>query len=266
MLDLAKTWFSFEHYVLCAAQVGLDRVQPDSAQFERVSGLEAERAIALALNDAGLRRALLRLWSDAQAPSVQDAGRSLAAGQWVATMLLRAGAPLMLLRRRLPRITGPLSLAATARAAVPSEPPVKQGVTLEFEVLYDDDDCAAGLSYEVTGPSGPIVGRLDRHGYAFHDPVDPGGYRATFGKGTEPPKIGDKGWLDLELTDSSGAPMAGAKYQLKLSSGELREGVLDQNGRLVLAGVPEGDHEFTFPEIDVAMVEGGADSGAEASA
>ena len=57
------------------------------------------------------------------------------------------------------------------------------------------------------------------------------------------------------VVDSSGAPRAGIAYQVKLSSGETRSGVLDANGRLLLAGIPEGAHEITFPMVDATSIE-----------
>ncbi len=39
-------------------------------------------------------------------------------------------------------------------------------------------------------------------------------------------------WLNLELRDSRGAPMAGRPYALTLPDGSVREGTLDDEGRL----------------------------------
>lgn len=39
-------------------------------------------------------------------------------------------------------------------------------------------------------------------------------------------------WLNLELRDSTGAPLAGRPYSLTLADGSIREGALDRDGGL----------------------------------
>jgi hypothetical protein len=250
MLDLNLTSLSFENYLLQPA-----RAPVDDAQFERVSRHEAARAVALALHDAGLRRALLRLWGDAHPPSAAagTGANDVLAERWMTAMLTRPGAPLLLLRRRLPRITGHLALQGALPPQAPPEPKRDEAIWLEFEVLYDDESGAAGSRYRVEGPSAS-AGRLDKFGYAYQNPVDPGSYRAIFDDAPPEPPI-DPGWLVIEVVDSSGAPRAGVAYQVKLSNGQTRNGVLDPNGRLLLAGVPEGSHEITFPKVDASSIE-----------
>ena len=249
MHDSSMTWLSFEEYVLRDA-----RAEVDPTQLERVAPGEALFVIGRALRDAGSQRALLRLWSDAR-PGAHGAPRhDVLARSWVEAMLLRPGAPLILWRRRPARSNAPLSPYAPPPQRPPEEPPPTEGFTLELEVLYQDGDCAVGLPYKIEGPSGPIEGKLNRHGYAFHNPVDGGSYRAVFGGSDDVPPVEPKGWVDFELTDAAGLPMAGAEYELKLSSGETLKGALDQNGRLSLSGIAQGDHELTFPGIDVSSL------------
>lgn len=249
MLDLRTTSLPFDGYVLRPAQVPVD-----DADYERVPRHEAGRAIALALADGSLRGLLLRMWGEAHPPStVTGSGRGeVLAERWVSAMLTRPGAPLVLLRRRLPKSTGVLALRGLSPPPAPPETKRDEAVWLEFEVLYDDESGAAGAPYRLEGPL-ETAARLDRFGYAYFNPVDPGSYKAIFDDGPEEPPI-EPGWIDLEVVDATGAPRAGVAYQLKLAGGETRSGVLDQNGRLLLAGVPEGAHEIIFPTIDASSV------------
>jgi hypothetical protein len=44
--------------------------------------------------------------------------------------------------------------------------------------------------------------------------------------------MGSERWLNLELRDSTGAPLAGRPYELTLADGSRREGTLDHEGCL----------------------------------
>lgn len=44
--------------------------------------------------------------------------------------------------------------------------------------------------------------------------------------------MGPNRWLNLELRDSTGAPLAGRPYRLQLADGSSREGTLDHDGCL----------------------------------
>lgn len=247
MFDLTTTYLSFGSYLLRGARLAVD-----DAHYERVSPHEARRAVALALADAGLQGVLIRLLSETLPPSAGVGTDDVRADRWVTAMLSRPGAPLTLLRRRPPRITGDLVLQSLPQVPAPSKAKRDEAIWLEFEVIYDDESAASGVRYRLEGPSA-ASGRLDRFGYAYYGPVDPGSYRAIFDDGPEEPPV-DKGWIDVEAVDSSGRPRAGLAYEVKLSNGQTHKGVLDANGRLLLAGIPEGAHEITFLQLDAASV------------
>src|SRR5690606_37141789 len=57
--------------------------------------------------------------------------------------------------------------------------------------------------------------------------------------------IAPERWLNLELRDSTGAPLAGRPYALQFADGSRREGSLDQAGRLAEL-LPAGCHRVTL--------------------
>jgi uncharacterized Zn-binding protein involved in type VI secretion len=55
-----------------------------------------------------------------------------------------------------------------------------------------------------------------------------------------------KDWIEIELKDDAGNPAAGAKYQLHLSNGTIKDGTLDSNGCARVDNIPPGKIEVTF--------------------
>jgi hypothetical protein len=66
------------------------------------------------------------------------------------------------------------------------------------------------------------------------------------GKRPEP----EKTWVEFKLVDKLQRPVAGARYQLKITDGSVREGALDENGSVRVRGIDPGDCEITFPDFD----------------
>jgi hypothetical protein len=63
-------------------------------------------------------------------------------------------------------------------------------------------------------------------------------------------------WIEIELNDDEGLPVADAAYKVKLPDGQIVEGFLDGQGRERLAGLQSGGQcEVTFPELDQAAWE-----------
>ena len=56
-----------------------------------------------------------------------------------------------------------------------------------------------------------------------------------------------KDWIEIELLDSEGNPVANADYEIHFSNGEIRRGQLDSNGRAREERVPTATHEIRFP-------------------
>jgi hypothetical protein len=57
-------------------------------------------------------------------------------------------------------------------------------------------------------------------------------------------------WVEFELVDSEGEPLAGVGYRLTLPDGSTREGKVDARGRVRVEGVEPGECSVTFPELD----------------
>jgi hypothetical protein len=60
------------------------------------------------------------------------------------------------------------------------------------------------------------------------------------------------GWIEIELLDEAGDPVAGEAYRVTLPTGVLREGVLDAQGRARIDRLPPGPCQVSFPGIDGA--------------
>jgi hypothetical protein len=56
-----------------------------------------------------------------------------------------------------------------------------------------------------------------------------------------------KDWIEIELLDEEGRGVANAKYALYLSSGEVRTGTLNGQGKKRIEDVPPTDHSVKFP-------------------
>lgn len=57
-------------------------------------------------------------------------------------------------------------------------------------------------------------------------------------------------WIEIRLEDREGKPIPRARYEVRLSNRELRQGYLDQQGFARLEGLPEGNCEVCFPQFD----------------
>lgn len=59
-------------------------------------------------------------------------------------------------------------------------------------------------------------------------------------------------WIEIELKDTQGKPVAGEKYQIIAPRGRTLEGRLDENGFARVPNIPAGLCVVKFPEIDQA--------------
>jgi hypothetical protein len=55
-------------------------------------------------------------------------------------------------------------------------------------------------------------------------------------------------WIEVELKDAGGAPVAGAAYRVALPSGRVKKGALDAEGRARLEQLPAGSCQVSFPD------------------
>jgi hypothetical protein len=60
----------------------------------------------------------------------------------------------------------------------------------------------------------------------------------------------EKTWVDIQLLDPDGNPVPGAKYKLKITDGSVRDGSLDDDGRVRVSGIDPGSCTVWFPEYD----------------
>lgn len=71
----------------------------------------------------------------------------------------------------------------------------------------------------------------------------------------EPPPPVETSWIEIELVDEADQPVAGERYELKLPDGKIRRGTLDANGLARVEGIPPGQCEVCFPNLDAAAWE-----------
>jgi hypothetical protein len=66
----------------------------------------------------------------------------------------------------------------------------------------------------------------------------------------EETKEEDSHWVGIRLKDEDGDPVADEPFRLKLPDGTIVEGYLDSKGEAEIHGIPEGQCEVCFPQID----------------
>src|SRR4030042_1897169 len=74
------------------------------------------------------------------------------------------------------------------------------------------------------------------------------GQKGEQGQAGSPPS--KKSWIEIDLVDGDGKPVAGASYRLKLPDGLAEEGKLDAYGHTEYYEINPGTCELTFPDFD----------------
>ncbi len=60
-----------------------------------------------------------------------------------------------------------------------------------------------------------------------------------------------KSWIEIELVDKQGKPVAGEPYKVTLPDGEtVAEGTLDEKGQARVDGIEPGSCKVTFPRLE----------------
>lgn len=59
-----------------------------------------------------------------------------------------------------------------------------------------------------------------------------------------------KNWVEVELVDDSGAPVAGESVEIKLPDGSVASGTTDDKGLLKISNIDSGSVEITFVNLD----------------
>lgn len=118
----------------------------------------------------------------------------------------------------------------------------------------------AGATYEVEASDGSVhTGTLDADGCASVRGIEPGSavvrfpeyHRDEFESDPAPScRCVQATWVDIELVDEAGAPVAGAPYEVVLADGEVCEGVLDARGRARVESLVDGPCRVRFPELE----------------
>ncbi len=55
---------------------------------------------------------------------------------------------------------------------------------------------------------------------------------------------GPAAWIEIDVVDADGAPVAGIPYELTLADGSKRRGTTGEHGRIAYYGVADGDYEL----------------------
>lgn len=165
----------------------------------------------------------------------------------------------------------------------------RQKTWIEVELTDMDGKPMPGERYWIKLPDGAVrEGNLDRLGRVYVGGLDPGsceirwpdrdgdavelapklGQRPLHGRAADEPE-GDADeltWIEIELLDMDGNPVAGEPYWVQLPDGTVREGHLDDEGRAYFDQLtpgtaiirwPERDGEATATERDLTASPGG---------
>jgi hypothetical protein len=66
---------------------------------------------------------------------------------------------------------------------------------------------------------------------------------------SKPEQVKQKTWVEIQLLDEEGIPMAREQYRLKLPNGSFEDGFLDKNGRARVDGIDPGTCQVSFPDL-----------------
>ncbi len=139
------------------------------------------------------------------------------------------------------------------------------GVTIKGTMVLINSGGAAG-----SATAGSIVSPLDPEEAEIADNADPGSKAPTyknqraniphpkipsFTKPSHKPKSpknkNKKSWIEIELFDEQGNPVAGERYRVTLPDGTtIAEGSLDENGFARVSNIDPGNCKVTFPNLD----------------
>jgi type VI secretion system secreted protein VgrG len=113
-----------------------------------------------------------------------------------------------------------------------------------------------------SGKAGKLVAPLAAIPALLAALADPGkapedGPEGQAGKGKPPQEMPDHQpdpakthWIEVELLDEAGQPVAGESVQVKLPDGSVSTGTTNDKGLYRVAGIDAGNCEVTFPDLD----------------
>jgi hypothetical protein len=56
-------------------------------------------------------------------------------------------------------------------------------------------------------------------------------------------------WIEVRLVDTENRPVAGERYRVQMPDHSIRQGSLNEEGRVRFDGIPAGQCHVCFPEI-----------------
>ncbi len=96
--------------------------------------------------------------------------------------------------------------------------------------------------------AGQALANAAQSGLPFIKPCQ--GCEALSNASGAPPKSPTGHWVEIELLDQAGKPVAGEAYRIELPDGSIKEGNLDSQGQARVDGIDPGNCKITFPNID----------------
>lgn len=64
------------------------------------------------------------------------------------------------------------------------------------------------------------------------------------------PARAERSWIEIEMVDELGVPVAGDTYEIELPDGSIRRGSLDSRGRARIIEIDPGTCKIQFPDLD----------------
>jgi hypothetical protein len=124
---------------------------------------------------------------------------------------------------------------------------VQPGAVLSFEKMGDklDGKYRVEKARHAFGKHGYLV---SFHAVRIGKKQPPKGAAAARKQAQAKPS--ETAWLELELVDDAGQPMAGQRYLVVTNDGEEIEGVLDSKGRAHLHGIKPGNCSVSYPGLE----------------
>jgi type VI secretion system secreted protein VgrG len=136
-------------------------------------------------------------------------------------------------------IVGPMVMINSGGSPLPPHPvpPVPPMAPLVAEIADNADPGSLDESYRRQREA-MTADQLKAKNAPWHDPESPDAKKKPH-------------WIEIELIDDQGKPVAGEHYRITLPDGTtLAEGRLDMKGRARVDGIDPGTCKVTFPDLD----------------
>ncbi len=221
--------------------------------YQRVLGGGAVMAVERAVRE-GFSLTLTQLWHEAfrKAPPPAHSLRKLRSELMGA---IHGPLPKLIVLRyapALPRAT--FELPVLQDPGLVTDAPPGHIMWIGFELLDQDGTPIAGEPFLLRTPDGQqSTQRLNERGMARKDPTLDGlfGFKLA---GREPATLTLENFLDLEIVDTAGAPIAGTQYQVIVGGALIRAGAVDRDGRAHIDDLPPGPYEILLPGFEPSAV------------